>query len=83
MPGLGALAEAGPHLTAVREDQEAIKARVGFLPPAGRLLGWAPDHGGDLEAASGHPASGPDRSAAAACPAAHPTATPPPALGLS
>ncbi len=51
-PGLDALGSAGSHLTAAREDLEAIQASLGFLLPAGRLLAWVPGYGGDLAAAS-------------------------------
>jgi hypothetical protein len=45
------LAAAGEHLGGMRRDLEAIDARLGPLPAAGRLLAWVPRHGGDLAAA--------------------------------
>jgi hypothetical protein len=50
--GWGSLEAAGPHLAGMRGDLEAIGGEVGFLLPAGRLLGWLPGVGGDLAAAS-------------------------------
>ncbi|MGD8626887.1 MAG: DUF4012 domain-containing protein [Anaerolineae bacterium] len=48
---LAGLAEAGPHLTGLRRDLEAIQVHIGPLLPAGRLLSWLPTYGGDLTAA--------------------------------
>ena len=42
----------GQHLTGMREDLQALRARIGPLLPAGRLLGWVPRYGGDLAAAA-------------------------------
>jgi hypothetical protein len=44
--------QAGGHLAGMADDLAFIQARVGPLLPVGRLLGWIPEHGGDL-AASG------------------------------
>jgi hypothetical protein len=48
----GSLAAAGDHLGGMRRDLEAMDARLGPLPHAGRLLAWVPRHGGDLAAAA-------------------------------
>jgi len=43
--------QASDHLTGMDQDLAFIEARVGPLLPAGRLLGWVPEYGGDLVAA--------------------------------
>lgn len=48
---LGVLRGAGEHLAGMDEDLQAIRAEIGPLLPAARLLAWLPEHGGDLAAA--------------------------------
>jgi hypothetical protein len=48
----GGLGAAGAHIAGMRHDLEAIQGRIGWLLPLGRILRYAPRHGGDLVAAA-------------------------------